>query len=53
MSFKRKLLAEYRRYFQTPDSIADAVVMARIITFVILFLLLGIATGSAIHFFTS
>jgi hypothetical protein len=47
----KKLIMNYRKIFDVPDETADVVVIARMITFLILFFILGITIGRLLPYF--
>lgn len=53
MKLKKKLVDQHRNLFKVPGSISDAVVMARIVTFVILMLVPGFGIGRLLGFLES
>lgn len=52
MNRLRRIIKEYRIYFEVPETTSDKIVKVRMMIFIILMLLLGISLGRFINLIT-
>jgi|GEM_PF-5620035 len=52
MNLLKRIISEYRIFFEVPKTTSDKIVKARMMIFIILMLLLGISLGRFINFIT-
>jgi len=52
MNWLKRIISEYRVFFEVPETTSDKIVKARMMIFIILMLLLGISLGNFINLIT-